>query len=215
MRTPAAVLSAAALGLALAACGGDDSADDEPTPDPTTPTSTPTAGGVASCVVGDWRSEDFDQELGGEAAGVNLTGGSGVALTVGPDGAANLELSGMEPISFTGEVAGADLSGELSYAGQASGTVRTDTGATSGTWEPVDEINWGGVRVTVNLTQPVEARPFDNVPIGDYADEADEWTGDVVDVDPVLGAGEFECGDGTLVLSPSDGAGMTWHFTST
>jgi hypothetical protein len=90
--------------------------------------------------------------------------------------------------------------------------VRTDPGATSGNWEPV-EPDWGDVRLTVELTEPVTARPFEDVPIGDYVDQADQWTGEVVDVDPILGEGSFRCEADRLVLSPGGDAGITWTLT--
>lgn len=223
MRSPAltavAALGLLALGPALAACAdNDDAPTTDPTSQPATPAPTGTADGtgeVAACVVGDWRSTGVAGDIGGAAAGVELSGASGVALTIGPDGAASLDFSGMEPASFEGEAAGTDVAGELSYAGQATAMIRTEAGAeqaTSGTWEPVDEADWSEARVTVDLTEPVAARPFDDTPIGDVVGQADETTGEVVDVEPMLGEGRFECqGEDTLILSPDDDrSGLTW-----
>jgi hypothetical protein len=164
-------------------------------------------------VVGDWRSTEVTGEIGDGVAGATVNGGGGVALTVGPDGAANLDFSGSEPVGFTGQAAGADVAGELTYDGPASGTIRTGTG-TSGSWEPVGEVDWSGVRVTVDLTEPTESRLIEDMPLGDVLDEADPAANQVVDVDPLLAEGSFSCQDDTLELGPDgDGPGMTWTLT--
>jgi hypothetical protein len=222
MRTQVvATLGLSALGLALAACAddsgdnGDNSADQPTTAGPAGTPGGDGAGEVVDCVVGDWRSTGVAGQIGGGIAEVEVGGASGVTLTVGPDGATTIDFTDMEPASFDGEAAGAEVAGELSYDGQATGTIRTGTDggeATSGTWEPVDTADWSGVRVTVDVTEPVAARPFDGTPIGDVVGQADETTGDVVDVEPMLGEGTFECQvEDTLVLSPDDDRrGMTW-----
>jgi hypothetical protein len=218
-----ATLGLAALGLALAACTDDngdpgDNGGTQPTttgPTATLDTGADGTGEAADCVVGDWRSTGVAGEIGGDVADVAVSGASGVTLTVGPDGAATIDFTDMEPASFGGEVAGTDVAGELSYAGQATGTIRAeadDPQAASGSWEPVDTADWSDARVTVDLTEPVAARPFDDTPVGDVVGQADQTTGEVVDVEPILGAGTFECqGQDTLVLSPGhDRRGMTW-----
>ena len=98
------------------------------------------------------------------------------------------------------------------YAGTVSGTIRTagGTDAMSGTWEPVGKVDWGQTRVTVDLTDPVKVRPLDNARIGEYVGDSADQTGNVVDVDPLLGTGRYECRGDTLVLSPDDGGGITW-----
>jgi hypothetical protein len=215
VRLSLSALSLAAVGLALAACGDEDPEPTEPSPTGTaTPGPTATGAGVADCVVGDWRSTGVEGEVGGDPATVSVSGGGGVALTLGPDGATTVDFAGMDPVSFDGQVAGADVAGELVYDGQASGTVQTDTGATSGSWEPVDSTDWSDVRVTLDLTEPVAGRPIDDVSVSDVVEQTDEVTGKVVDVEPMLGEGTFECQDDTLVLSPAEGdTGMTWTLT--
>jgi hypothetical protein len=209
------VLGLALIGLALAACGDDEPEPTEPAPTATAPSSpAATAAGVAECVVGDWRSTGVEGKLGGDAATATVSGGAGVALSVGSDGATAVDFSAMEPVGFDGQVAGADVAGELAYGGEASGTIRTDTGATSGSWEPVDTADWSGVTVTLELTEPVAGRPIDDAPIGEVVEQTDQVTGEVIDVEPMLGEGSFECQDDTLVLSPTEGdTGLTWTLT--
>lgn len=203
MRTPWMVAVAVAT-LGVTACGDGD---DDPAPD----RAPDQADMVAQCTVGDWRSADVEHEVGGEAAELNVDGGSQVALAVDPDGAATVDFSDMAPVSIAGQVLGAEVSGELTYDGAASGTIRTDTDASSGGWSTVGSVEWGGVRLTLDLTEPVVARPFEDAPIGDVVDQADELTGEVVDIDPILSEGTFDCQDDMLILRPADD-GMTWTF---
>ncbi|HEY8474901.1 MAG TPA: hypothetical protein VIL37_20065 [Natronosporangium sp.] len=209
----------ALVGLGLAGCG-DDGGDGGDTGQPTeaTPTgATPTGGatGVAECVVGDWRTSGVEAGTGGEPASINVGGGGDVAVTIGADGATTVDFAGMEPVSFDGEIAGVSVAGDLSYGGSASGTVRTDPGVTSGAWEPVDSADWSGVTLTVNLTEPVTGTPLDQVPIGDAVEQADQVTGEVIDIEPVLGTGSFECDGDTLVLRPTAGdTGLTWTLVT-
>jgi hypothetical protein len=212
MRGPGVKLGLALAVLALAACGdgGGNGGATEPAPTSASP-SGPAATGVAECVTGDWRTTGVEAGTGDQTGTVSVSGGGGVSLTIGADGATAVDFAGMAPVSFDGEVAGASVAGELSYGGSASGTVRTDTGATSGMWEPVGTADWSGVTVTVDLTEPVAGRPIDNAPIGEVVEQADEVTGEVVDVEPVLGEGTFQCEGDTLVLGPAEGdPGLAW-----
>jgi hypothetical protein len=119
-----ATLTTAALGLALAGCASGGGAA-QPTP---TPTPTP----AAACPAGDWRSSGVSASAATGGATLALQGGSGVSLTVGADGAVQADFAGMQPIAFTGQVAGAQVTGELVYQGPTSGTVRLDgAGATA------------------------------------------------------------------------------------
>lgn len=201
MRSPVAGLAVACL--ALAACGEEDPGAARP-PDPG-----PTAA-VAECLVGDWISVGVDAAAGGELAQLSAAGGSQVALTVGAHGAVRVDFSAMAPVTVEGEVFDREVVGEVSYSGPASGVVRTDTGASPGGWEAAP-VDWSGVRVTVEITEPVQATPFDSAPIGDLVQGADDLTGEMVDVAPILGEGTFECQDNRLTLAPA-GDGITWIF---
>ncbi|WP_203789774.1 hypothetical protein [Paractinoplanes rishiriensis] len=90
------------------------------------------------------------------------------------------------------------MRGNFVYAGQATGAITTDsttgmttspatTGTSSpdaGAWRPVGDLDWDKTTFTVNLTEPVQAQPFDNVPLGQYTGEGANQTGNVVDIDP-------------------------------
>lgn len=218
MRTPAmAAAAVAALGLGLAGCEAGTSADPTPSDSPTaTPTGSaaPVNGAAAQCMVGDWRSTGATGSARTGGASADLSGGSGVAVTIQPDGAVTLDFSGMQPVDFTAQVAGTEVSGDFVYGGRATGTIRTEGGAaTEGAVRPVPPIEWGEVRVTVDLTAPVKARPFDDVRLGDYVGDGVGQTGDVVDVHPFLGEGDYRCQGDTLVITPADDNGITWTLT--
>ncbi|QSB16053.1 hypothetical protein JQS43_07015 [Natronosporangium hydrolyticum] len=209
-------LTGAALTLlapALAACGDDEEpAATDPTPTASPTAGTPVAGAVADCVIGDWGSTEVTGDIGDDIAQVTLAGGADVGLSVADDGAADLDFADMAPVTVTGDLAGADLAGEITYSGTATGNIET-TGTTSGDWQPADDVDWSDVRITLDLTEPFEGRPLDDVPLGEAVDQADEVTGDLIEIDPVLAEGSYECQDDTLVLSPRDDNGMTWTFT--
>ncbi|MEJ3749888.1 hypothetical protein WEI85_42340 [Actinomycetes bacterium KLBMP 9797] len=248
MRTPAmAVAAMAALGLGLAGCeAGTGGTAGEPTPSDTpTATASPADGAAAQCMVGTWRSTGATGSARTSGASADLSGGSGVAVTIAADGAVTLDFASMQPVDFTSQVAGTEVAGEFVYGGRATGTIRTDEGtasaspaatagtataspsanagtttaspgagaATEGDVRPVPPIEWGDVRVTVDLTAPVKARPFDDVRLGDYVGDGVGQTGNVVDVHPFLGEGRYRCRGDTLVLSPADDSGLTWTLT--
>lgn len=197
-----AVPAAAAIVVVLAGCGQSTSETAQPSP-------TPGGGTVAPCVVGDWRSTGVGGEVGAGPVTLAVAGGDGVTLAVAEDGAATLDFSRMQPITFTGAVAGANAAGEVTYAGEARGAVDTGSEAESGTWRPRADADWSRVRVTVAMTEPTQARPIDDVALGDVVERADEVTGEVVDIDPVLGEADYACGEETLEVTD---AGVTWTF---
>jgi hypothetical protein len=86
--------------------------------------------------------------------------------------------------------------------------------AEEGTWEPVGKIDWSALRLTVELTKPVEARLLDNAPIGDYIDDAANQSGQAIETDPILGAGAYSCQGSTLILKgDTDTDGLIWTLT--
>jgi hypothetical protein len=218
------LLTMALSGLVLAGCV-DDSATTSPSGSASAPAaSTPTASAgsgaaVASCVTGNWRSTAASAQAASGTASANLTGGSGVAVMVGPNGETVVDFSKMQPVDFTTKVAGSEVRGQFTFAGRVTATVRTGsagasasaTPGTDGTWEPVPPTNWGDTRVTVDLTSPVKVRPVDNVRISDYAGDGASRTGNVVDIEPLLGKGRYQCQGDTLMLTPDDG--MSWTLT--
>ncbi|MFC0532470.1 hypothetical protein [Phytohabitans kaempferiae] len=88
------------------------------------------------------------------------------------------------------------------------------TSGEEGTWEPVGAIDWSALRLTLELTKPVQARLLDNAPIGDYINDAATQSGQVIETDPILGAGAYSCQGSTLVLKGStDDDGLVWTLT--
>jgi hypothetical protein len=65
----------------------------------------------------------------------------------------------------------------------------------------------------VDLTEPVQARPFDNVRIGEVVGGGVDQTGNVVDVNPLFGRGRYECRGDTLTITPADDGGLGWTLS--
>lgn len=197
-----------ALGLAVTGCEtGTGGTGSTASPSPTPSSSGSAAGQAAECVTGNWRTTGATGSAGSGEATAEVTGGSGVAVDIQRDGAVRADFSGMQPVTFDLNAGGPSIRGQFRYDGTANGTVRT----MEGTWEPIPPVEWGEVRVTVDLTSPVKARPFDNVRLGDYVGDGVGQTGNVVDVQPFLGKGAYECRGDTLVLSPAgNDSGLTW-----
>jgi hypothetical protein len=53
----------------------------------------------------------------------------------------------------------------------------------------------------------VQARPFDNTPIGNYVGSQ---TGNAVDIDPFFDRGTYTCGGDTLTITPDKDADIPW-----
>ncbi|WP_329104017.1 hypothetical protein OG792_28460 [Micromonospora sp. NBC_01699] len=225
MRTSAIAAVAALAGLGLAASGcTDGGAVGLATPSPSGGTGTvapsgsasasagPATGGpVASCVTGNWRTASAAGQTGGTLASASISGGDGVLVQVGPTGATTVDFGTMKPVTFKAQLGDARISGTFSYAGKASGTVSTGAGGGStGDWAPVPPLQWGDTRVTVALTEPTPATLFENVKISEYVGDGASRSGDVVDIQPLLGEGRYQCGTDTLTLTPKDAGGLTW-----
>ena len=73
------------------------------------------------------------------------------------------------------------------------------------------KTDFSAVRITVDLTEPIPIRPFDNAPLSSVIGGAKQ-IGDAVEVDPLLAKSNYSCGPGTLTLTRSDGTGMTWQL---
>jgi hypothetical protein len=213
----------------LTACGDSTTPTADPVPDPNT---SPSPGSVAECVAGTWRSTAVRTAAGGDVASARVDGGSGITVRIADNGGVSLDFAGMQPATFSAQVAGVDVRGSFRYAGNASGQITTQAGgitpggaspdeespgeespggqepAASGTWEPIGDIDWSRTRVTVDLTEPVEARPADDVEIGDFV--ANAQTGDAVDIDPFFDRGTYECTDDQLVITPDEEGDLTW-----
>jgi hypothetical protein len=258
-RTPLiTLLTMAASGLVLAGCV-DGSATTSPSAGATSaPGSAAPGAPVASCVTGNWRTTAVSAQAASGATSADVSGGGGVALTVGDDGQTAIDFSKMQPVAFTATATGTEVSGRFTFGGKVAGTVRTGAAAASGTsegpssspaasvggspsidlrpsasvgaspsggatasasgetasgsWEPVPPIDWGDTRVTVDLVQPMKVRVLDNAQLKDYVGEGASRTGDVIDIEPLLGKSNYQCSADSLVLTPTDG-GMSWTLS--
>ena len=202
--------------LVVAGCAAGGGTGSTPSPAPTTGAPTSAAGGpVAACVVGDWETSAAKLSATGPLGGGNASGGGGVTVTVGADGKTEIDFTPMQAVTFSGTTAGVTAKGQFSYTGKASGQIRTgDATSTTGTWEPVGTANWADVKVTLDLTEPIQAKPFDRLPIANVVNDAtNKQVGGVVDVDPLLGKAKYTCSGSTLTLIPEDSAGVTWELT--
>lgn len=216
-RTMAALGAAAGLGLVLTGCAEGTTPGASPSGSATGGSGSASAGGpVAACVAGKWRSAALSASAASNRNNVSaaLTGGAGIRVTIGPTGATSIDFSGMEPVNFSAKVAGADVRGTFTYAGTASGQISTGTApagtatpAPSGSWAPVGDLNWEATRLTLDLTAPVQARPFDNTPIGNYVGSQ---TGNAVDIDPIFDRGTYTCTGDTLTITPDKDADIPW-----
>lgn len=212
--TRLAVVVVAGLGLAVSGCSSSDngSASGAGT---TSPAVTATTAG-ASCIVGTWKSSGISMTTSTAGASGAVTGGNGLTLTVSPDGKTVVDFSGMQPITFTTKVSGAEVKGQFSYGGKVNGAVKVPAGSeNAGTWEPVGTTDWSTMTITVDLISPVQKRIFDNVKIADFLGSGSGDTGTAVDAQPILRKGRYQCSGQTLTLSPPTDtpAGGTWTLT--
>jgi hypothetical protein len=226
------IAASAIIMLGGAACSSGQEPGDGATP-------TPTA--LAQCPVGKWRSTQIASSGSGAGVTVTAQGGSDAKVTIDDDGTVRAVFSGMRPIEFTAQVAGAQVKGEIVYGGNLDGKVdlsATATGpsstgsptaspsvpATTGTspsgmagtgaWKPVGNVDWGNLRLTVRLSQPVSATILNNVKISEVTGAQTTQAGDAVDLQPLLREGEYRCdGNDTLIITPhGTGPTVTWTF---
>jgi len=148
---------------------------------------------VPTCVRGDWESTGV--VLGRDAPkGFEVSGGDGVTLTIDENGEATIDFTGMQPATFEGRAHGQTTAGFVELRGTATGTVRTDDADGSGGLE-VAQVTRQDVEVTVVLTEPVNSRPLDRVPLSDLQQLA-ERKGDAMTPEVT-----YECGDETLTIT--------------
>jgi hypothetical protein len=202
------------FGLALAGCtsgngtpGGGSTASS-----PAGGASATTGGTAPACVVGAWKA--IGVKVTANVAGVTTTGegGGGFTVTISPDGKTVIDFTGMQPVTFATQAA-ANIKGSYVFKGRVNGAIKVPTGnSTSGKWEPTGTIDWTTVLVTVDVTDPVQARIFDNVPLTNFTGTGTAQTGGAVDVTPLLREGTFECSGDTLKIGPPTGkdTGFTW-----
>ncbi len=201
--------------LVLAGCAAG-SPGSTPSGTPTTAAPTTAGGGpVAACVVGEWQTTAAKLSATGPLGSGSASGGGGVTVKVSASGQTDVDFTPMQAVMFSGTAAGAAVKGQFSYTGKATGQIRTgDATSTSGVWEPVGNANWADVKVTLELTEPIQAKPFDKLPISDTVNDAtNKQTGGVVDTDPLLGKAKYTCSGSTLTLAPEDNLGVTWELS--
>jgi hypothetical protein len=118
-------MSLVVAGLLLA---GAAACTNAPTPGPSASATTPPP---PPCPVGSWKSSGVTASA--TAAGITLTinGGSGVKVTIGPDGKVMADFSNMQPATFTTQVNGTPVAGEISYTGPINGAVDLSGAATA------------------------------------------------------------------------------------
>jgi hypothetical protein len=140
----------------------------------------------------------------------SASGGAGVVLSIGADGKVSVDFDPMKPIMFTTAVSGAEIKGQYTYAGKATGGVKMPAaGAAAGAWQPSGTADWSALTVTVDLTNPVEARIFDHAKISDFVGAGGGETGGTVDAQPLLAASSYTCSGNTLKLTAPSGAAWT------
>lgn len=82
----------------------------------------------------------------------------------------------------------------------------TTSPGSSGVWQPVGEVKWGDLRLTVRVTEPMRVTVIDNVRISDVTGAQTSQAGNAVDIQPLLRPGQYRCdGNDTLVITPSGG----------
>lgn len=174
---------------------------------------TATGGPVAACAVGDWTSAQVTTQASSPAGEATISGGGGVMVRISGTGRAEVDFAAMDPVRFSATNGEASLSGQFRYSGHATGQIRTgDATSTSGTWEPVGKADFSDVRITVDLSDPVKLRPFDNVPISPLI-AGDRQAGGAVEADPILGRANYTCGTNSLTLTKLDAGGLTWQLS--
>jgi hypothetical protein len=213
-------------------------------PGTVSPTPTPTTTPAITCPAGSWRSTGVTATTSVGTVPVTLTGGADVKLTIGADGAVTADFTGMKPVVYTATVAGSEVTGEFTYQGSVSGNVAlsgsasaTGTGAPSTStststatasataspsgsagagspWRPTGQVNWGDLKLTAKLTKPVTLVVIDSVKLTDVTGAQTTQVGNVIDLQPLLRAGEYRCtGNDALVITPSATGGPTVAWT--
>jgi hypothetical protein len=219
---PALLLAAAA---GLAGCAN--------APGTISPTPTPTTPAAPTCPQGGWKTTGVAATTAVGTVPVNMQGGADVKATIGADGAVSADFTGMKPVVYSATIAGAQVTGEFTYTGTASGKVDlTATGAatsssSTGTatptgsaapgnpWRLSGTVDWSQVKLTAKLTQPAALTVIDNVKLTDVTGAQTTQVGNVIDLQPLLRNGSYRCdGSAGLVITPTASGGPTvaWTF---
>jgi hypothetical protein len=216
----AMMVAAATMGIALAGCSSAGTTGSGASSAPSTPGSTSTGtsagsgtGTAASCLIGNWRTTGVSGTFDSNGVNGTLAGGAGVLVNIGADGKTTVNFDKMEPVNFNFAVAGGNVKGNSTYGGSVNGTVKTPSTPT-GTWEPIDKVDFGSVVVTVDLTSPTNARVADKVALEQFVGSNAANTGNAVDSQPILRKGTYDCSGGsTLKLGPPAGTSGVGTWT--
>jgi hypothetical protein len=219
----AMMVAAAAMSFALTGCTSGTTSDGASPGlsggSGAVPTLSPSGGAAgtgtaAACLVGDWKTTKLDGKLSGNGIDGSVTGGNGVAVSIAADGTTKVTFDGMQPVNFTVTIVGGNLAGSFFYGGAVDGTVNTPASDT-GTWQPVGNVDFGSLNVTVDVTSPLKQRVADKVKLSQFVGGNTANTGNAVDAQPILRKMQYTCSGNTLTLAPPAGTvGMgTWTLT--
>jgi hypothetical protein len=145
----------------------------------------------------------------GGPADVQFSGGDGVSVTIDDRGRTTVSFTDMTPVAYRTHFGDTRVSGQFRYAGRATGQLATGTGDT-GDWRTVGSPDWSDTRVSVDITEPTDARLLENVPLDRYTGGDAERTGNAVDTSPLLADGTYRCEGGTVTVTPTGNRNLTW-----
>jgi hypothetical protein len=159
------------------------------------------------CVVGDWTHTNADIRAGSGETAMHETGGAGMLMTIGADGATRINFTPMKPVKFT---VATGLAGTLRYRGTVDYRLGLPpAGATEG------QLRYLGgdlskLTVTARVTSPFDLTVFENESVLGLAAGVGGLS---VDGQPLASDHRFTCSATTLVLKTADGTVKgTWTF---
>jgi hypothetical protein len=164
---------------------------------------------AAPCLVGRWTSVGF-----AVTGKVVEHGGAGVTMHIDPRGLATVVFTGMSPVTFSSTISTPPTVGHFTFSGSVTGSVRLPSAAaTSGPWEQVTSAGSGGLRVDVQITQPISYH-FGPTSVAGLAGAA---AGGGAIAGPRVTSGTWQCTGDTLVsIPPANGVTRgTWTLRRT
>jgi hypothetical protein len=129
-------------------------------------------------------------------------------MTISADGRSVVDFAGMRPVVVTVTVGGNSITSHVLYTGRVAGRLKLPPpGTSSGPWESEPGVDWGTVRITVDVGGTTV---MDNLSLADLAASGGGPPGGT-NTQPVLGAGTYTCGtDRLTVAQRTGGAPVTW-----
>jgi hypothetical protein len=160
------------------------------------------AGG-SPCVVGAWRSDGYTVDTPNARA----TGGGGFTMAISPDGRSLVDFAGMRPVTITVTVGGNSIDSHVVYTGKVAGRLKLPPpGTSTGTWESEPGVDWGTVRITLDVHG---TKVLDNASLAEVAGNAGAAAG--ANTQPVLGSGTYTCARDKLTIAQRTGSlSATW-----